>query len=540
MPMVPVPEASHSTGRRRQQHHTWAIPLAQNANEALSAINCLWGASGPERRVGAANRMQQEAAKRVEGLICDQEPSLTPLRPEAALSELLRGRTTYNMGAGQITLAAYQPELLSIPDSLTGCPLITEVVREDARLFLECPAECMILSETEFLEASGKLPDIKPYFDPKLKYNQKEYRRFIRRLRDIGFLHHELHPRERVGVFFVHESHGRIRMIIDARRANRRFKPPPGVQLCAGEGLSSIEVELPAYVGPWCESAQHLIRQTVVRVGLADVKDCFHRLRSPKRLSEYFAVPEMSAATVGLQGMVLDGVTLGPQDPVWPCPGSLCVGFAWSFYFAQRVNESLSRVPASLAGPLITHRGPPLVVRAGSASVPRHYVYVDNLGALGASCDKVAHVLSEWHEVFTRRGLLLCGEEIQTSERAALGVRLDGQAMKTLISNKRFWKIRQGIVALLNRGRCARRVSEVVIGHCAFAAVCHFIQSCFWNPAPRVRAELVTFLGVMWFLQSDWTLPWSPYVCAADSSTRFWYLTFVLACRHCQVCRKSE
>jgi hypothetical protein len=103
-------------------------------------------------------------------------------------------------------------------------------------------------------------------------------------------------------------------------------------------------------------------------------------------------MPEVSAATVGLQGKVIDGATLGPQDPVWPCPGSLCVGFTWSLYFAQRINESLSRLPASLAGPLITDRRPPLVVQASSASVPRHHVYVDNLGALGASCDKVAHV----------------------------------------------------------------------------------------------------------------------------------------------------
>jgi hypothetical protein len=89
-------------------------------------------------------------------------------------------------------------------------------------------------------------------------------------------------------------------------------------------------------------------------------------------------------------------------------------------------------------------------------------------------------------------------------------------------------------VALLKRGRCSGRVLEVVIGHCTFAAlvnhmtlnvfhrVYRFIQSCYWSPAPFWRSvsdELVTFLGVMWFLQSDWTLPWNPYVCAADSST---------------------
>lgn len=31
-----------------------------------------------------------------------------------------------------------------------------------------------------------------------------------------------------------------IRMILDARRVNQVFKPPPGVELCSAESLSRI------------------------------------------------------------------------------------------------------------------------------------------------------------------------------------------------------------------------------------------------------------------------------------------------------------
>ena len=37
-----------------------------------------------------------------------------------------------------------------------------------------------------------------------------------------------------------------MRLIIDARRSNLHFNPPPNVELLTAEGLSKIEVELPA------------------------------------------------------------------------------------------------------------------------------------------------------------------------------------------------------------------------------------------------------------------------------------------------------
>ena len=74
-------------------------------------------------------------------------------------------------------------------------------------------------------------------------FNQKAYHAFVKRLWDSGMLDAMLKPLERVGVFFVWKSNEtRLRLIMDARRSNCRFRPPPGVRLCTSEVFAGIEV----------------------------------------------------------------------------------------------------------------------------------------------------------------------------------------------------------------------------------------------------------------------------------------------------------
>ena len=81
-----------------------------------------------------------------------------------------------------------------------------------------------------------------PYWDPALKNNPREYRRFIQKLCKIGYLDFTLYPSQHAGVFFVWKSDKKkIRMIIDARPANAVFRDPPGVALSTAETFSKIE-----------------------------------------------------------------------------------------------------------------------------------------------------------------------------------------------------------------------------------------------------------------------------------------------------------
>ena len=112
-------------------------------------------------------------------------------------------------------------------------------------------------------------------------------------------------------------------MIIDARRSNRRFRDPPGVELLSSEGFARIEVEVEEGLTLGSEAWQEALSGFRVALGMADVKDCFHRYRQPPWLSEYFALPPLRASELGLTGGWLGGKALGTDTPVYPCPGSL-------------------------------------------------------------------------------------------------------------------------------------------------------------------------------------------------------------------------
>ena len=74
---------------------------------------------------------------RVDGLVHCQKPSGVIDGYEAALRSLLKGGTPYDMEASNVSLASYQPGLLSIPDDVHGCPDLSSVLSVEDRQYLE-------------------------------------------------------------------------------------------------------------------------------------------------------------------------------------------------------------------------------------------------------------------------------------------------------------------------------------------------------------------------------------------------------------------
>ena len=68
-------------------------------------------------------------------------------------------------------------------------------------------------------------------------------------------------------VFFVNKKHNKLRLVLDARRANTRFSLPPRVELVSAEGLSRIVLDMPDGEG-----------SVLVHCGTADVQDACHRM----------------------------------------------------------------------------------------------------------------------------------------------------------------------------------------------------------------------------------------------------------------------
>ena len=59
---------------------------------------------------------------------------------DAALSELLRGRGSYDVTSGASNhLAAFKPNLAALPDDISDVPMLSSLLAPDASLHLEAP-----------------------------------------------------------------------------------------------------------------------------------------------------------------------------------------------------------------------------------------------------------------------------------------------------------------------------------------------------------------------------------------------------------------
>ena len=76
-----------------------------------------------------------------------------------------------------------------------------------------------------------------------LNRNVRAYSKFVQRMHGVGLVDYSLHCECELDVFFVHKKSGKIRLILDCRRANARFRAPPGTELLRSKGFSNIEFD---------------------------------------------------------------------------------------------------------------------------------------------------------------------------------------------------------------------------------------------------------------------------------------------------------
>ena len=504
--------------------------MTNNINTVIRSLN--WLAGCKDSPSIPYSQMQEDVLARLEGLVYDQKPSGAGLIPDAegALRELLRGSSPYDGQGSNECLASYKAELVSVPSDTRGCPALTDCLPPDDGRYVEEGSELM-LRATEDMPCVSDLPV--PYWDSKLKFNRKQYNKLVSRLHQIGFFNYTLSPACHVGVFFVWKSNKtKLRLITDARRSNAHFKEPPGVSLITAEGLGRIEVELDGDLWNDPTITDHL----AFHLGLSDVKDCFHRMKVPVWLSKYFAWDAVPAKVVGLQGTMLEGKVLSPLDAVYPCAGSLCQGFSWSLYFAQRVNQYKCQTLNCLSsGRLVNDRSPPIVMKIGGTSVshPHYYVYVDNLGVLHHDRQVVEEAMAALEQSFNSAGLELHTTDISEGAVKALGCIVEGDKLRSRVSENRLWKIHKAIQALLRRKKSTGKALEIIVGHCNFAGLMNrcslscfssiykFILKHYDTPSvmwDSVRDELAGFSGCLFLLVQDWQRPWNELVSSSDAS----------------------
>ena len=80
------------------------------------------------------------------------------------------------------------------------------------------------------------MQDIPRYVDPALTRNRRKYVKFLNDLEKRGLVKFSVACQEQVGLFFVKKKSGQLRMILDARRTNARFRNPPSREPSDGGG----------------------------------------------------------------------------------------------------------------------------------------------------------------------------------------------------------------------------------------------------------------------------------------------------------------
>ena len=160
-------------------------------------------------------------------LVRSRPPPSDAPSSEAALRELLRGRSVYDETSSNVTLAPFRLEQVSLPQAAGQSPELREILPDHALSYLEGYQERMLRPNSEVRDLEEQVGHIQTYTDPALTRNRRVYCKFIRKLDSLKLLRYTRCPGEFVGVFFVWKKGKKsIRMILDARRSNRRWHPP--------------------------------------------------------------------------------------------------------------------------------------------------------------------------------------------------------------------------------------------------------------------------------------------------------------------------
>eukprot|EP00971_Amphidinium_carterae_P089895 1779739-Amphidinium_carterae.1 len=325
--------------------------------------------------------------------------------------------------------------------------------------------ECAELREMN--EQYGK---VVPYWDPILQGHRSTYLGLLRMLEERGLLCFCRVPKCRASIFFVWKKNKRdMRMIVDARAANRRFHSPPHVSLLSAEGFSRMEVEVPS--GLSAQEQQQYLDEFKVTFATADVMSCFHRMLIPEWLSAYFAFDPVTASELNLDGRLIGGHVTYGDDVLFPCPRALPMGWAWSIHFCQRANTRSMHLSLPSLRATMTDASSPEVLRQGSTIA---FVYVDNLGLGNTDESAVSCEIEQVTSGFNHRGLKIHEVEIVSPESGpaeALGVALDGHHLLSRPTQKRLWKVRDGIDAFLRRRAVTGRALEILLGHITFLSL---------------------------------------------------------------------
>ena len=176
----------------------------------LEAMNFLCGYEGVEP-LAPPSDAQEKVVHRMREAVAYRPPPEGAPDAEAAASALLGARAGYSTGSGEVKLAPYQAEAVSLVANALDGPMVEDVTTGEARLYLDEWEERMLRTDADYEEMLEKDGKIEPYMDSTLRSSSHQYLQFAKDLSRRGLVRWSRAQKERVGVFFVEKKNGMLK-----------------------------------------------------------------------------------------------------------------------------------------------------------------------------------------------------------------------------------------------------------------------------------------------------------------------------------------
>ena len=181
----------------------------------------------------------------------------------------------------------------------------------------------------------------RPYLDPSLR-NPRKYEKLLNLLDERGMIEWSFSVKEVCGLFAVWERSGKQRLIVDARRGNKWFTPPPKTRLATGDSFARL----------------HATAGAALELGQTDIQDAFYQMLMPEQLRPCFGLPRVRASRVGVTRTV-EGTAVGPDAWIFPRLRVLAMGWTHALHCCQKVLEAAAeRAPLLSPANRVVDRSP--------------------------------------------------------------------------------------------------------------------------------------------------------------------------------------
>ena len=432
------------------------------------------------------------------------------------------------------TVRPYQPDLVSLPQVGTDPPALRDLVDDFGRDILEDPLGNMLLSPDEWGHKIEIGDTVRPYMDPVLKTDGAAYVQFVQRLFEGGMVSFTEKPRDLITPFFVTKKSGKLRLVLDCRGVNQRFREPPSIALAAGSSWSQLEIPL----------GEDLF------IAQSDIKDYFYSLRLPHELQPFFCLPAIPVQAIHAWGVEnKDWTGASVEGLVFPAFRVIPMGWSWAMWWAQRVHQVQALIGAGLSDARLVRADRPAPDLSGGE--PAVIAYADNLNVTGTDEERVQKAKDGAVARLRTLGFGVHEELDACASATSLGFSIDGATGVVKPVPDKVGLVIAAFRWLARRPRVNGRAVEKLVGHaihfmlvrremlCCMRSLYDFIQRSYrarrrlWPSAAREAEWIANLLPVC---HANLRRVWSEVPTASDAS-----LSGIAVCsRHAGVEQVSE